>query len=28
EVPAKTLALGRARQKCLENWKRPEKIKK
>ncbi|RCI75136.1 UDP-N-acetylglucosamine diphosphorylase/glucosamine-1-phosphate N-acetyltransferase, partial [Pseudomonas aeruginosa] len=28
EVPAKNLAFGRARQKNLENWKRPEKIKK
>ena len=25
EVPAKNLAFGRARQKNLENWKRPEK---
>lgn len=28
EVPAKNLAFGRARQKNLENWKRPEKIRK
>ncbi|MNN77186.1 Bifunctional protein GlmU [compost metagenome] len=28
EVPAGQLAIGRARQKNIEGWKRPEKIKK
>ncbi|MFV3305198.1 bifunctional UDP-N-acetylglucosamine diphosphorylase/glucosamine-1-phosphate N-acetyltransferase GlmU [Pseudomonas sp. NY15181] len=28
EVPAGTLAVGRAKQRVIEGWKRPEKIKK
>ena len=28
EVPAQTLAVGRAKQRVIEGWKRPEKIKK